>query len=269
MLSELLSYFRAQARPEFRRLGYLRQSIALQARSRRLHSQWHEHQQQCRAVIEQAMAMVQGRNKVVVLGCGLLQELPIERLCREFAQVDLIDTIFLPVTRQLIQTYDNARLLEEDITGLTLPILLHRNSHSPLPKPDTSIPQLIAGADLVISANVLSQLPLIPLQYMVNRFDYSNEQLVDWGEAIIRDHLLALANADCHCVLITDTIHEERNRKGKILRREDMLFRVRLPDAAWQWYWPLVPMGEQSWRRETIAHMSAYSHFPYPYYEPE
>ncbi len=66
-------------------------------------------------------------------------------------------------------------------------------------------------------------------------------------------------------VLITDTIHEQLDRKGRVRRREDMLFRVRLPDAAWQWHWPLAPLGENSWWRQTVAHMSAFSDFPYPY----
>ena len=267
MLTELLNYLQAEVRPEFRRLGYLRQAVALAARSRRQHTHWQEHQHQCKAVINCAMQQVSGRGKVVVLGCGLLDELPLENLCSEFVEVVLVDTVFLRQTRQRLQGFSNIRQVEEDITGLVLKLLQHRNDSGTLPEPHTIIPELISGADLVISANVVSQLPLIPLEYMVSHFDYDNDELVDWGEAIIRDHLQALAESKAHCVLITDTIHEQRNRKGEVLRREDVLYRVRLPDAAWQWDWSLAPMGEQSLRRETIAHMSAFAHFPYPYDE--
>jgi hypothetical protein len=268
VLGELIQYIRSEVRPEYRKLGYLRQAVALAGRDKRLQTYWQQHQQQCHAVIRSAVASLKQRNKVVILGSGLLTEIPLDELAQQFHQAVLVDTVFLPQTRQLIQDYANVEWLEEEVSGLAEQLLQHKSSRQPLPTPNSRVVSLAEGADLVISANLLSQLPLIPLQYMVNHFDYSNQQYVDWGEQIIRDHLQSLASLDAHVVLITDTVHEDIDRKGRVKRREDMLFRVRLPDAAWQWHWLLAPYGENSWRRQTVAHMAAFSHFPYPYVSP-
>lgn len=264
MLFEAYKYLTSECRPEFRKLGYLHEMVGLLARERRLHRLWRPHHQQCQDLIRQAAELCPFHRRVVVLGSGLLEDLPLDYLVERFEQVVLVDVIHLAEVRQRLAEYPSVQLIEEDISGLSASLLAMRRGDEVLPEPRGVIPGLSEDTDLVVSANLLSQLSLVPLNYVLDRFDFSNQECIDWCQAIIQDHLNRLMACPCRVCLITDLVHVQTNRLGEELRREDMLFGVLLPDAAWLWDWELAPFGELPGRKRVSAVVSGFVNFPYP-----
>lgn len=264
MLSETLEYLRTPCRREFRRLGYLYEAVALQARYRRLHRLWSPHLDRCHELIRKASALCAQRRQVIVLGSGVLADVPLDYLSTHFRQVVLVDTVHLKSVRSRIDAYSNVRLIEADINGLAEKLVAMKRGSSGLPEPEAVIPGLDAQTDLIVSANLLSQLCIGPLHYAVPRFRFSDEQYIEWCRRIIDDHIGALIASGARVCLITDLVHVENDRHGREIKREDMLFGASLPDGAWIWEWKLAPIGEVSRQYSVTAVVNGFVNFPYP-----
>lgn len=264
MILEAIEYLRTPCKPEFRKLGYLHELIALQAREKRLKQQWLPHHEQCKALIRRSALLCQRRRRVIVLGSGILADIPLDFLSGNFEDVVLVDVIHLNGVRRQVEHYANVRLVEADISGLAQPLLAMQRRADALPEPKPMIPQLDEDTDLVISANLLSQLCIAPLNYAVPRFHFSDEQYIQWSREIIQGHLDLLLACKARVCLITDLVHVETDRRGEEIKREDMLFGVTLPDAAWLWDWHMAPYGEVSRRIQVSAIVSGFINFPYP-----
>lgn len=266
MFVEAFKYITTDCKPEFRRLGYLHESIALEARYHRLHGAWKEHVEQCKNLIRLAVEQCETQRKVVVLGSGILAEIPLTFLSERFESVVLVDLIHVKSVRKRVATFDNVQLIEADISGLS-PALFHLNKNSKtLPKSEPHIPGLDKTVDLIISANLLSQIYVGPLNYIVSRVRFSNEEFIQWCQSIIYAHMQSLLDSGCRVCLITDSLHEEKNLNGRLIRREDVLFGVKLPDSAWCWDWQLAPLGEVSKNYSVSADVAGYINFPLPMY---
>lgn len=81
-----------------RRIGYLRASISLHARSRRCRAAWAPHLATCRAVVRRAVADPTARRRAVVLGSGLLDEREEDRTGAVIDRPDLMHRVALPAT---------------------------------------------------------------------------------------------------------------------------------------------------------------------------
>jgi len=82
-----------------------------------------------------------------------LHEIPIDELSKHFAQVDLVDVVHLYFTKKKISHLKNVNFIESDITELEEIISRKKLLQS------TSSKFLNEKYDLVISANLLTQLP--------------------------------------------------------------------------------------------------------------
>ncbi len=76
-----------------RRRGYVRQSGLLHARSRRCRAAWAPHLARARGVILAAAEATVGRGSAVVLGSGLLDDVPLDSLAKLFDRVTLVDAV--------------------------------------------------------------------------------------------------------------------------------------------------------------------------------
>ncbi|MBD3671220.1 MAG: hypothetical protein HUJ29_10635 [Gammaproteobacteria bacterium] len=264
MILEALQYIRTPCRAEFRKLGFLHEAIALQARHKRLHSLWGPHLERCKELIRKASRLCPQHRQVIVLGSGILSEIPLDFLARQFKQVVLVDAVHLNAVHDQVAGYGNVEMIESDITGLAVQLVAMKRRDRELPTPQPSIPGLCEETDLVISANLLSQLCVGPLHYAVPRFGFSNEQYIEWCRDIIDGHIGVLFESGIRTCLITDLVHVERDREGRELKREDMLFGSALPDGAWIWEWKLAPVGEVSRRYSVTAVVNGFVNFPYP-----
>ncbi|HYD29414.1 MAG TPA: hypothetical protein VEB64_00940 [Azospirillaceae bacterium] len=231
MIREALGWLVTPCGPEARRLGYLSESLALAARRRRCRAAWQPHIDAAQGVVRDAVARCRGRGRVVVLGSGLLAEIPLEALAESFAEVMLVDMVHLPSVRRRARRLPNVRLVERDVTG-TAEALAHGRRPEPAPPPLAEF-----AADLAVSANLLSQLPLLPLE----RLD--GPGAAAFARALIEGHLDWLKRLAPVACLITDV--ERLTVDGQGVRdRSDALFGVELPPGGREWLWTVAPRPE-------------------------
>ncbi|MCK5777579.1 MAG: hypothetical protein KAH11_02235 [Rhodospirillales bacterium] len=239
MLLEALKYLTTPCPPPFRRMGYLKELIATEARYRRNRATWQPHLDRTRAVIARAVEATQQRRLAVVFGAGMLADIPLDVLAGAFDRVRLVDVCFLRATRRSAARHAHVELLTCDITGVVGPLLAGE-----LPAPDLPPGVSLADADLAVSANVLAQLPLVPLDCLRRtRPDIDDAALERFAQAIIRAHLVLLETCGGTRCLITEV--ERQVRDGERLIDSVDPLRGVLPDRdGEEWVWDIAPRPE-------------------------
>jgi hypothetical protein len=151
------------------------------------------------------------RTRLFILGAGEMFDIPTEilPLFKEVIAIDIVKTSRLS---EICKTYSHVNFLEFDLSGFF--------KREKLPE--------ILDSDLVISMNVLSQLPLMPIFYLEKKkkSDFEMEEL---GAKIIREHLMFLNNVNG--LLIADVDWHINNELY------DPYFNVtwKVPSFKWQW----------------------------------
>ena len=200
MLLEALTWLTTPAPQWARQPGYLKELIAIQARYRRYRDPWEPHLQASRAAIIAAVDRCDRRHHAIVYGSGLLLDIPLDTLSRAFARVTLVDAVHLWSTRRLARQFTNVRCAETDLSGVAVGLLLGTaNGTDQLPRPIAPTIEPPKEIDLVISANVLTQLPVTPLQYLDRHLPLPADDLDLYARAIMQAHLDHLAQLDAVC----------------------------------------------------------------------
>jgi len=230
-----------------RRLGLLSEQIAIAARQRRLGAAWAGHRAQSRqAVIDAAAA---GGRTALVLGSGLLLDVPLAELKARFARVILVDAV-QPWRARLVRgvelravdvTQSMARLMQGD-AAVTEPTLF-------LDQP---------GLDFTVSLNLISQLPILPRAW-IERHRLGDADA--HARALIRAHrdwLLRLPGRVC---VVGDLRYRLTDAKGAPVAETDALEGVAMPPADREWDWPVAPLGEHGGGRERSHRVGAWLDF--------
>ena len=236
VLVEALEYLVTPCPRWARRLDLLHQAVSLRARHRRLRAVWEPHLAACHRFIAGAAARVPAGGRAVVLGSGLLIELPVEALAARFSEVVLVDAVHCLPERWRLRRWPNLRRLEADITGV-----LEALSGPELPEPQ--LPLAGQRFDFAVSANLLSQLPLFPLWHLDGKHPAAD--LDAFARALIGRHLdglRALAPVSC---LISDFEHLFLDGE-RLIERDDLLHGVPLPLPDAEWLWEIAPRPEAS-----------------------
>ena len=254
MLLEAFQYLITPAGREARRLGHLAASISLWSRAGRCRAAWAEHERRCHAAVEQAIEGLPRRRTVLVLGSGLMRDVDLDGLAASFQQVMLVDLVHLWPLRWRVAGRRNVELAVSDLAG----------ADGLLAGTATQLIDPLVGwradpeIDLVISANMLSQLPLLPIEYVARHRLIRSKHL---AAEIVRNHLDGLRGFGCRVCLLTDTERITRDRRGEIGERSDLLQGVALPSPPLAWEWTLAPFGEIDGDFERIHRVAAYPDF--------
>lgn len=259
MIRDLFRYIATPAPPAQRRLGYLRDSIWLQSRAHRCRAAWAPHLAASRDVMRAAIATRGRRDTVVVLGSGLLADVPLAALTDAFRRVVLVDAVHPLATRRAVRALAQVELLTADLSGAMALLTGHASDLKPCLPPVCAEP----GTDLVISANLLSQLPIRP----VARLEGGRRAYGPWtpqdgdafGRRIVEAHLADLARLSAQICLVTDLDETEEDRAGHVVERHDLLYGVALgaPDHAWTW--ELAPFGEIARGRRLLHQVAGFT----------
>lgn len=261
MILELLEYLTTDCPPYARRLGYLTEAIAIKARYRRHCEAWGPHLAQSRAVVNAAAQACPQRRTALVLGSGLLLDIPLGALAAGFERVLLVDVVHLRASRRVAARYPNVALVTEDVTGIAADLTERlRDGWRGAPVPASTLFHDDAGIDLVVSANILAQLPVIPAAAL-RRAGADDGELGDFCTALVHAHLAYLAGFAGRVCLISETERETYGPDGGIWRLEDALFGVSLPDGGARWTWDLAPVGEVSRRYGIRNHVAGFDVF--------
>jgi hypothetical protein len=226
-------------------MGYLKELIATEARQRRCRAAWEPHLDQTKSVIARAAGMAAGHDRAVVLGGGLLADVPLRMLAKNFRTVELVDVCFAKSTRRKVWSNPHIAFRTCDITGVAAAL-----GNGALPVPGLPADLSLGDADLVVSANMMSQLPLVPLQYVRRKQPHQDEEILNgFARDIVRAHLAFLQTCPGTVCLISEV---ERQFLGgeNLLDSEDPLFGVPLDidaaDACEEWFWDIAPRPEVS-----------------------
>jgi hypothetical protein len=221
-------------------LGFAADAVALWSRATRCRRAWADHEARCREVVRAAMADLPRRRAAVVLGSGLCRDIPLEDLAAAFASVVLVDAVHLPPVRRRARRHHNIRFVTRDLTGAA-DWLLGRAAGRVDPVAD-----LVADGsiDLVVSANLLSQLPL-PIERAFEEGRASAAR-ADLADRVVGWHLADLARFRARVCLLTDVecLDVAAQPGAPVLARLDLLRGARLPPPDESWTWTVAPPGE-------------------------
>lgn len=241
MLAEALLHATARSSPALRRAGLVGDAVALWSRATRRRRHWRPHEERCRALVASVVERLPSRRTALVLGSGLLRDVPVARLARAFERVVLLDAVHLLPARWTARRL-GCEVVVCDLTGLSRP----EAAEAPLLgyARDPSV-------DLVISANVLSQLAMAPGRRSAD------------PEGLARDvaaaHLRDLAAFRAQVCLLTDVRFADvdpAGQAGEPVMLVDPALLPGRPDAEWEW--EVAPRGEISRRFARIHHVQAW-----------
>lgn len=255
MIAELLLAAVTPASRALRRMGLVTASVGLWSRSSRRSRQWAPHYQRCHAVVARAMSDLPHRRTAVVLGSGLVRDVPLGDLLGAFRHVLLVDAVHLPTVRARFAFEKRVTLVTADLSGLSGWL---DGSATGRVAPD---PAFFAGngIDLVISANLLSQIPLGVETFLDDNPGRAAALPGDLLALSVRGHLDDLAQSTARVCLLTDVMMEERDRSGTVTDRLDLMRGVTLPPPDERWDWTVAPFGEIDRDREHVHRVQAYA----------
>jgi len=238
MLLEAINFAASYLTSPRRRTSEIKSSVNLWARSRRVARDWSPHEQNCHRQVLEMLEGLESRRAVAVLGSGLLRDTPIEALSKAFETVFLFDLQHIASVRLWagIRGLSNLRFLNRDLSGVDD----LRDKIDPL-RPLNFLKQ-IADLDLVISANLLSQIGIA-----VDHMAAGDRQLPqDAALRLAQAHIAGLQALPCRALLLTDRAYEVIDRSGGVLERDDLMHGAILPSHRGEWRWTVAPYGELS-----------------------
>lgn len=246
MILEALNYAATWPLTSAGHRPFIRSSVNLWARVNRCRAAWAEHERQTKAAILRATQGCRQRRTAVVLGSGLLRDVPVIELSRLFDTVVLVDLVHLASVRVWIMAkgLKNLRLIERDLSGLDA--MLAGQTAEPL-----SFLRQVPYLDFVASANLLSQIGIGASR----RISGMERQAVtdDLLPGLVKAHLDGMAQVAAQTVLVTDVSYTVLDRSGAEHGTEDLMHGVDLGTPATFWDWPVIPFGEES-RDYQIVH---------------
>lgn len=257
MLHEFLTYLTTPCPPAVRRMGYVRELIAMRGRYKRRRIAWEPHLDNTRRCVRKAAERCRNRNKVVVLGAGLLLDVPLAELSSLFQEVILMDIVCLPEVRKRIKGYDNVTFVERDVTSIAQRLYSNkRQGRYDLPEPVPAFTGIDDQIDLVVSLNILSQLTVVPREYAIRHLPgLAEDQVDEWCGRIVESHIAALRALTCSVRLVADYEFVKRDRDGNVFSRGSTVSGLTLPKPDSSWIWTIAPLGEESraWSKELMV----------------
>ena len=254
LLVDFLEYLTTPCSWRARSMGFLTSSLQVQARYRRCRRAWEPHLAQTRRVILQAAGSRPRQRKAVILGAGLLHDIPLRELSTIFREVVLVDIVFPWSSRITARRFQNVRCLAADVTETIH--ALSRDPAVPLPRSQPARFLDDPALDFTVSVNLLSQLPVIPKRYL--RRDESAD-VKAWAHQLQAAHLDYLRQLPGQVTIITDTGGMHRDGSGAIVHEWDNLHGLALPKPDAEWEWKIAPAPEADRKLDHVVRVAAYS----------
>lgn len=225
-------------------------SVSLWSRARRCAAAWRPHEDNCHRAVAIKAGGMRARRTAVVLGSGLLRDVPIEALAQKFDTVVLIDLVHLASVRAWLsrKRLKNVALIERDLSGYD--DLAAGGAVEPL-----SFLRQVPYLDLVISANLTSQLALGAERRLAH--EAAGRMPQDTVARLVSAHMDGLFSLPCTPLLLTDTAFSIVDNSGHVHERHDLLAGIAPPKPFGAWDWTLAPTGEESPDYRIVHHVIA------------
>ena len=247
MILEALNYAASWPLTSAAHRPFIRSSVNLWARANRCATAWAEHESRTKAAILAAAERCRQRRTVVVLGSGLLRDVPVRELSRLFDTVVLVDLVHLASVRGwlTVKRRKNIRLIERDLSGLDA--LFANQPLEPL-----AFLRQVPYLDLVVSANLLSQIGIGAARRLDGHADKATLL-----RQVIGAHVEGLAQISADTCLVTDVSYTVIDRSGGRHETADLVKGVDLGPTRVEWDWPVIPFGEESRDYQILHHVIA------------
>ena len=240
MIAEFISSLLTPAPEWAKRMKFLEESIAIEARAKRCWDAWAPHQQHTKDAILNSIQSCEHYRKVLVVGSGACLDIPLTELADIFERVLLIDVVH-PLNSKR-HGWNHVEHITLDITGQMDTLYLN-----PEKLPEMYVPDLyhdVPDIDCVLSVNLASQLPIKPLKYLSKKMPHNESDLERFAKNLIEAHFKWLSGFPCTTALICDTAWGRVDLKGKIIELSDPLYGLLSQTVTKEWYWDVAPLHE-------------------------
>ncbi|HWR73851.1 MAG TPA: hypothetical protein VN604_11835 [Nitrospirota bacterium] len=248
MLFDLFTSLTTPCPPYIRALGYLDEAVAMRRRYRRNQEAWQSHLDNTRRFVLSTAEKCRDRSKAVILGSGLLLDVPLDELSKMFREVVLMDVVCLPEIRKRIKRYNNVSFIEHDATAIAERLSLNRQKKDHRLPEVTPVPDAGSGdAGLIVSLNVLSQLWVVPRTFVGQHLStIAPEQVDEWCKQLVESHYAWLSSRSRDVCLVADFEQVKRDSTGSIISKSSTVYGLKLPDPDATWTWNIAPFGRQN-----------------------
>lgn len=239
MITEIIQYLLENSSAHARKFGHLKESIAILNRQKRNQQAWEVHQQNCKNAIMNFCQKLKQHDAILILGSGPLHEIPIEFIQQHFRKVVLVDIVHLKSVKKFVKHFRNVELIEHDISEIEHFLMEGKLQNQ---APTRFLNESFSG---VISANLMSQIPLNLRKYIERNNLTNNESIIDhFCAKAYQDHFEYLKKFKCPSLIITDIETNLIDKNNHIIECEKPLAVTILPKANREWIWDIAPKGE-------------------------
>lgn len=256
MILEALEWTLTPASLLARRSGLLAGQIAIRHRAQRCRAFWHSHLAATRQAIRAHLeACATPLRSVMVMGSGHLHDCDLDDLLAFAEKIVLVDIVH-PVELYWHRARHKGRI-ELVTRDLSFSVGAALRGQTTVETPDTEFEAKVNQCDLVVSLNLLSQLPLAAHDLWV-RQGIDEQRVETLAAQIIQNHRTLLQTAKSS-LLITDKVVRLRGLEdGKPLvgAWQDLLYGVSLPEAGTEWLWSIASpqeRGDAYWEERQVV----------------
>ncbi|HEY8272605.1 MAG TPA: hypothetical protein VIG33_17055 [Pseudobdellovibrionaceae bacterium] len=242
MILEWLEYLKTQGNQTAKDWGYLYQNVSLKFRSRRCAKSWQSHINAAHQLIREHLEKLQPKT-VMIIGSGLLLEIPIQDLMNKVEKIYLVDLVHAKEIRKLAAKNKKIELIERDISSLLDVLKQGLGSFQLKTLPWNKLPAWdLPPVDWVISANLMSQIPLM----ISERLPMSPEAYVKFAKSVRDQHIERLLEQAPQVLLFADFETHYIDREGQRIKTEDYQVNLKSLKYDREWLWEISPFGETS-----------------------
>src|SRR5262245_8651123 len=226
-------------------MGFPAEVAGVRGRYLRRKAEWSEHLEKSRSVIIRGAQRAVQKRKAVILGGGLLHDVPLAELAAMFREVLLVDLIHPLSSRWQTRKLRNVHRVTADVTDtIAAAYRIAWDADKPLPKSEPKLFLDDPEVDFAASVNLLSQLPCMPMAYLNGQAVHSKDAIKEYARDLIRAHLAYLHRMPGRVALVTDFERLKIAPSGEVVERSDLFFGVPWPDRGEEWEWKLAPSPE-------------------------
>lgn len=262
MLRDMMDYTRAPYSWHLAPMGYVRELRMIQSRGRELAPAWESHVGNTRRVIEESANASPRRGTVLVAGSGNLLDVPLAVLSRAFEEVVLLDIHHPAESRRAAARFANVKFISADVTGVAEDVFRAARRNQAESPPKCSPPVLRPEKfDLVVSVNLLSQLAVIPCNFLKGHCPAVSADALDTlTKDMVDSHLKWLSQTAVQACLVTDVERVETLTNGSVISK-DIVGGADMPEPDERWDWNIAPLGGIFKDRSVIHRVRAYKDF--------
>jgi hypothetical protein len=222
---------------------------------------WNDHLEKCRQFILKSFE-IHKPEIVTVLGSGWLLELPLAEMVERVGKINLVDIVHPPEVIKQIAKISTVNLLTEDITGGLISEIWKKTSRLPFYRKPDCLKEIVIteyktdyDPGMVISLNILSQLEVLPVKYLMRKSNANESELRAFRHTVQKNHLDFLRKNKS--VLITDFAEIFTDRKGVNTENETVITELPQGILREDWTWDFDLKGSDFYRKRSVLKVAA------------